>query len=127
MPQQLLANLEAVFALVLGSCMSVLGSTFGGLIADTPVIPDWSKPLLGPFGALVGMVFVVWWLTKRLNKVETDARKRQDENQDRLLELMKSQIEVSISCKGVIEKNTEVLNKQSEVLEELIYEVKNNS
>lgn len=57
------------------------GSKLLPLIADavTDPLPVWMQYLLGPLGALAGMIVAIWWLSQRLNKAEAKAEKREDE------------------------------------------------
>ena len=90
------------------------GVKVGNALADASVggaVPDWSRYLLGPLGALVGMVVAVWWLAKRLNRVEEQARKDQEARQSAILELMTKNAALSERCAIAIESNTEALER----------------
>jgi flagellar biogenesis protein FliO len=68
------AGLSAVASAVLGSqFLPILGE------ATAPEMPQWMQWLMGPLGALVGMVLAIWWLSNRLTKAETKADNREDE------------------------------------------------
>lgn len=66
-------------------------------------MPIWMTYIMGPFGALVGLVIALIWFNKRLEKTEAKLDKREDERDiDR-----KTLIALLESTKMVIEKNTE--------------------
>lgn len=84
----------------------VLGSV--GEAAEASGMPDWMRYLLGPMGALIGMIFALWWLAQRLSKAEEKADKREDvrdQERERLI--------------VVIEQNSSVLREVSDVIESL--------
>ena len=52
-----------------------------GEIAPSEV-PTWMQYLLGPLGALAGMIVAIWWLSTRLDKAELKADKRETERDE---------------------------------------------
>ena len=44
-----------------------------------PSMPDWIKLLLGPMGALIGLIVALWWMVQRLNKAEKRFEERDKE------------------------------------------------
>lgn len=75
----------------------------------SPDMPEWMKWILGPLGALVGMIFAVWWLSNRLNKAEAKADKREDERDvDRktLITVLEQNSSVLRDVKTVMERTT---------------------
>ncbi len=72
---------EAIAATLVAAAGTFLGSKVLPLIANAAAteMPEWMKWLLGPLGALIGMIVAVWWLSARLNKAEAKADKRDDE------------------------------------------------
>jgi hypothetical protein len=96
-----LSGLTAIVAGIIGS------QVIPDVISQVPA-PDWIQQLQGPFGALIGLALGLWWMSKRLDKAETKADKREDERDaDR-----KSLI-------TVVEQNSNVLRNASEVLSEV--------
>lgn len=70
-------------------------------------LPPWMQWLLGPLGALVGMLFAIWWLSQRLNKAEVKADAREVErDQDRKALII------------VLEQNSSVLRDVKTVMED---------
>ena len=63
----------------------IFGSKVSIFIADTvadatqSVMPSWLAGLQGPFGALIGLAVGLIWMSKRLDKAETKADKREEE------------------------------------------------
>ena len=93
-----LSGLTAIVAGIVGS------QTLPDILSQVPA-PDWIQQLQGPFGALIGLALGLWWMSKRLDKAEAKADKREDERDaDR-----KSLI-------TVVEQNSNVLRNASEIL-----------
>jgi hypothetical protein len=93
-----LSGLTAIVAGIVGS------HALPDLLSQVPA-PDWIQQLQGPFGALIGLALGLWWMSKRLDKAEAKADKREDERDaDR-----KSLI-------TVVEQNSNVLRNASEIL-----------
>ena len=108
-------HLEPVAAFVSTVCGAIVGSRFFSMIADiAPTeMPEWMKWLLGPLGALVGMIIAIWWLSSRLNKAEVKADKRDDERDaDR-----KTLITVLAQNSTTLEQNSSVLRDVKQVME----------
>lgn len=51
-------------------------------LAQTVHMPEWTNYLAGPTGALFGMGVAVFWLQKRLSKVEQKYDEREKERDD---------------------------------------------
>jgi len=99
------------------ACMFAFGGNKLGMAiaeAGSEAFPDWSRYLLGPLGALVGMVFAVRWLAVRLKQVEDQARKDQEERQAAIMKLMTDHAVMAERNLRVIEANTEALEKLRE-------------
>jgi hypothetical protein len=68
------AGFSAIFATAFGSrALPVLADT-----AELPM-PDWLRMLLGPLGALVGLIIALWWMAQRLNRAEGRFEERDKE------------------------------------------------
>lgn len=52
------------------------------LLADAVAMPDWLSMLLGPLGALVGLIIAIKWLAGRLDKSEEKYDEREKERDD---------------------------------------------
>jgi len=88
---------------------SIFGAKLLPLLAQTTnaPMPQWMTWLLGPLGALIGMIFAVWWLAGRLNRAELKADKREEERDaDR-----KNLIQIVEQNSMVIKEVTEVIGK----------------
>jgi hypothetical protein len=93
-----LSGMTAIVAGIVGS------QALPDMLSQVPA-PDWIQQLQGPFGALIGLALGLWWMSKRLDKAEAKADKREDERDaDR-----KSLI-------TVVEQNSNVLRNASEIL-----------
>lgn len=103
-------QLSTVAAGVSAIASSILGAKVLPLLAqipNAPPMPQWMTWLLGPLGALIGMIFAVWWLAGRLNRAEAKADKREEERDaDR-----KTLIQVVEQNSTVIREVTEAINK----------------
>lgn len=89
---------------------SVFGAKILPLIANatSPEMPQWMGWLLGPLGALIGMIFAVWWLAGRLNKAEEKADKREDERDSDRKTLI-----------SVVEQNSAVIREVKEAISKI--------
>jgi hypothetical protein len=99
---------------------AVAGSKVGLMIANTTPMPEWMQWLLGPFGALVGVLMALVWMGKRLNLAEDREEERRKEreverskNQDTIISLLKDSnqvtttaVEVMRDVKRTLEKST---------------------
>ena len=96
------AGVSAIASSILGSkVLPLLGQ-----VANVPM-PEWMTWLLGPLGALIGMIFAVWWLAGRLNRAELKADQREAEHDtDR-----KTLITVVEQNSAVIRQVTETINE----------------
>jgi hypothetical protein len=103
--------LNTIAGMVSTVASSLLGSKlfiFIGEVATVEeVLPSWIKYILGPLGALVGMIIAIKWLTSRLDKAEQKIEKREDERDNDRKLLM-----------GLIEKTNSTLDKTNEKLTE---------
>ena len=96
-----ISGLTAIVAGIVGS------QALPDMLSQVPAL-DWIQQLQGPFGALIGLALGLWWMSKRLDKAEAKADKREDERDaDR-----KSLI-------TVVEQNSNVLRNASEILGEV--------
>lgn len=108
-------HLEPAAAFITATTGAIFGSRMFALLADVASneMPEWMKWLLGPLGALVGMIVAVWWLSNRLNKAEEKADKREDERDaDR-----KTLINVLAQNSLTLESNSSVLKDVKTVME----------
>ena len=100
-----LSGLTAIVAGVVGS------QALPDMLSQVPA-PDWVQQLQGPFGALIGLALGLWWMSKRLDKAEAKADKREDERDaDR-----KSLITVVEQNSNVLRSATEMLGSVKDVL-----------
>ena len=100
-----LSGLTAIVAGVVGS------QALPDMLSQVPA-PDWVPQLQGPFGALIGLALGLWWMSKRLDKAEAKADKREDERDaDR-----KSLITVVEQNSNVLRSATEMLGSVKDVL-----------
>ena len=100
-----LSGLTAIVAGVVGS------QALPDMLSQIPA-PDWVQQLQGPFGALIGLALGLWWMSKRLDKAEAKADKREDERDaDR-----KSLITVVEQNSNVLRSATEMLGSVKDVL-----------
>lgn len=100
-----LSGLTAIVAGIVGS------QALPNMLSQIPA-PDWIQQLQGPFGALIGLALGLWWMSKRLDKAEAKADKREDERDaDR-----KSLITVVEQNSNVLRSATEMLGSVKDVL-----------
>ena len=100
-----LSGLTAIVAGIVGS------RALPDMLSQIPA-PDWVQQLQGPFGALIGLALGLWWMSKRLDKAEAKADKREDERDaDR-----KSLITVVEQNSNVLRSATEMLGSVKDVL-----------
>ena len=100
-----LSGLTAIVAGVVGS------QALPDMLSQVPA-PDWIQQLQGPFGALIGLALGLWWMSKRLDKAEAKADKREDERDaDR-----KSLITVVEQNSNVLRSATEMIGSVKDVL-----------
>jgi 5-methylthioribose kinase len=82
-----------------------LGGKLGLVTANAaPIDPLWGQ-ILGPVGFLIGCLFAIKWLTKRLEKSEETTAKNQE-----------TLITVLVQTKTVIEQNSEILEDVKQTL-----------
>jgi hypothetical protein len=88
---------------------AVAGSKVGLMIANTTPMPEWMQWLLGPFGALVGVLLALLWMSKRLNLAEDREEERRKEreaerskNQDTIIMLLKDSNQVTTTAVEVL-------------------------
>lgn len=75
-----------------------------GEIATNDDMPTWMKYLLGPMGALVGLIVALIWMNKRLDKAEAKIDQREVErDKDR-----KDLIEVLQKTNMVLDKSNSI-------------------
>ena len=108
MPIRLLP-LAVPFAALVALASPNLASWVGSVVAAAAEVPGWASLLLGPLGGLAGSFCAVWWLAKRLNKVEEQATAQRQKDHETLIEILKAQTETAIRCQMAIERNTNAL------------------
>lgn len=104
---------------IAGFVSTVTGAIFGAVsmpaiaqIATGESLPPWATWVLGPLGALVGMMFAIRWLTKRLDAQEQKFDSREAERDaDR-----KTLITVLTQNSITLEKNSEVMSAVKSIL-----------
>lgn len=103
-----LSGLTAIVAGIVGS------QAIPDMLSQIPA-PDWVQQLQGPFGALIGLALGLWWMSKRLDKAEAKADKREDERDaDR-----KSLITIVEQNSNVLRSATEIISSVKDVLKKL--------
>lgn len=102
-------QLETITAGISTFASAVLGSQIFSALADAAPdqMPGWMKWLLGPLGALVGMILAIYWLSRRLDKAEIKADVREQERDNDRKTLITALVENS----QVIREVKEVINK----------------
>lgn len=108
MPYRLLP-LEAGVSGLIGILVANVASFVSLIISATAELPPWASILLGPLGGLAGAFFAVWWLAKRLDRVERLATEQRQRDHEALVEILKSQIEIATKCHIAIERNSRAL------------------
>lgn len=96
-----LSGLTAIVAGVVGS------QAIPTMLANVPT-PDWMAQLQGPFGALVGLAFGLWWMKTRLDKAEAKADLRDAERDEDRKSLI-----------TVVQQNSHFIDTASRVLEDV--------
>jgi hypothetical protein len=103
------SQIETIYAGIATAVSAVIGSkvmTITAIQVSPNELPPWMQWLLGPLGALVGMLFAIWWLSQRLNKAEEKADARElERDQDRKALII------------VLEQNSSVLRDVKTVME----------
>lgn len=102
-------QLSTTAAGVSAMASSIFGAKLLPMLAQATnaPMPQWMGWLLGPLGALIGMIFAVWWLAGRLNRAELKADKREEERDaDR-----KTLITVVEQNSAVIREVSDAINK----------------
>lgn len=101
---------------IAGFTSTIFAAIFGAValppvaeIVTNDQVPGWLKGLLGPMGALVGMIIVIKWLTARLDKSEEKRDRRQEQYDEQMVELVK----LGVRCSDVIEQNNRLLEKRN--------------
>jgi hypothetical protein len=96
---------------------AIAGSKLGLMIANAMPMPEWMQWLLGPFGALIGVLLALVWMSKRLNaaedREETRRKEREAErtnNQDILIALVKDSNQVTTTATEVMRDVRETLS-----------------
>ena len=61
----------------------IAGSKLGTILANAMAgnMPEWMQWLLGPFGALIGVLLALVWMTKRLSASEAREEERRKERE----------------------------------------------
>jgi|LakMenEpi03Aug12_release.lakeMendotaPanAssembly.Ray.scaffolds.fasta_scaffold1427043_1 hypothetical protein len=62
---------------------AIAGSKFGSLVAvaGASQMPEWMQWILGPFGALIGVLLALHWMSRRLNAAEAREEARRIERE----------------------------------------------
>lgn len=88
---------------------AVAGSKLGLMIANTTPMPEWMQWLLGPFGALIGVLLALVWMSKRLNIAEVREEERRKEreaerakNQETIITLLKDSNHITVTAVEVM-------------------------
>jgi hypothetical protein len=88
---------------------AVAGSKLGLMIANTTPMPEWMQWLLGPFGALIGVLLALLWMSKRLNIAEVREEERRKEreaerakNQETIITLLKDSNHITVTAVEVM-------------------------
>lgn len=85
---------------------ALLGGKTGYLIAETVTpLPVWFSSLLGPAGALVGMILAIRWLIARLDKQELKADARDAERAVNIATMT----HITTQNQAIIEQNSDML------------------
>lgn len=91
------SHLEAAAAALSTAGSSVFGyftaKNAAHMVAESaPVqMPEWLQWAVGPFGALIGLIFALRWMAGRLDKAEKKVEAREaerDEDRKRLIEVL---------------------------------------
>lgn len=116
-------QLETVITGFIAVAASAMGSKTARMIADVTnaPMPDWMTWLVGPLGALVGLIIALKWMSARLDKAEQKADqkeqardKEQREERDRLIVALERSTVAMDSVKSVIAGCHVKISKQSE-------------
>lgn len=98
----------------------IAGIKAGDVVAQTVTAPDWSTTLLGPAGALVGVLVALKWMAKRLAKAEEREEIRQAErtaesklDRETLIALIKDSNSVTASATAVMHDVKSILTQNS--------------
>lgn len=104
MTNQAVDTIAAGISMVVGTG---IGSKALPLLANTADqnLPTWFQMLIGPAGALVGLVVALWWMTQRLNRAETRFEEREKERDNDRKQLI-----------IVVEQNSQALREVSSVI-----------
>ena len=81
----------------------------GLMVANSMPMPEWMQWLLGPFGALIGVLLALVWMSKRLNAAEDREEERRKErelerknNQETIISLLKDSNQVTTTATEVM-------------------------
>lgn len=101
---------------------TILGSKAANFIGQmAPGMPEWAHMLLGPLGALVGLLFAVVWLAKRLKEVEAknDVREeRRQQDRVKLIEVLTLNTETIREAKDTIREAKDTFKETKELMHE---------
>jgi hypothetical protein len=106
------AAVSTLTSAFLGSKLFVLATEMASSSQAGPM-PEWLGWLIGPLGALVGMVAAITWLTRRLNRAEEREEERRKEREESL----KTMVAANIRSADAIEQNSQILASVKEVLQ----------
>lgn len=102
---------ELGLSTIVGMVAAQITAGLGYLATAAESVPEWAKYLMGPFGGLVGTMVAVWWLAKRLNKVEENASKQRQSDMELMINQMRVQTEALTKCAVVMDNNTRCLER----------------
>ena len=107
---------------IAGFTSTIVAAIFGAVtvpslaeIVTNDGLPEWAKWLLGPLGALIGMIIAIKWLTARLDKAEARETARQTERDEQL----KTLVTLGVNSNTVISQNSEVMESVKTALERI--------
>lgn len=106
------AAVSTLTSAFLGSKLFVFATEVASSGQSGPM-PEWMSWLVGPLGALVGMVAAIVWLSKRLNKAEEREEERRKEREESL----KTMVAANIRSADAIEQNSQILASVKEALQ----------
>jgi hypothetical protein len=121
----MIANIETAASGFIAVSASLLGSKTTRMLADVTnaPMPDWMTWLVGPLGALVGLVIALKWMSARLDRTEAKSEakelardKESKDERDRLIIALERSTVAMDGVKSVIETchGKRLTGKQSE-------------
>lgn len=115
------SHIDSAVAVISTTGSALLGSqvaqSASSILADATAVPtpDWMQWLIGPAGALVGLVVALRWMAGRLNKADERLQAREDErDEDR-----KRLIEVLLDSTTTAKNTQEFINQTRQAIERM--------